>query len=644
MISRALLIEHLKRFWAVPALSLLLYVLCVVLPFGNSVTNMNYSFGSWNNPYHYMTRIMTMRDVGMIFVTVGTPIIAAFCTFGCFFKRRTATSFYSMPISKKRLICTNALAGILLSVIPILCFCILFAIQIPSIEVLKDSVLANYNSNSISPDEIQGLTIHITAANVFIGVVVLFARLVITSVFYFAMAWLGFAMVGHGVIGLLLVALLPFVPVILLGAVELIARNYVFGLREIFSENVFEKFAIAHHPALWGEGLISGIPFVPLLFPVVSYLIIGALMLAGAFLISCRRKPELTGDSVIFTPVKNVLIFVVSCIGGVIIAAILYAMHGNLFMLHLGAALGFIVGYFIAQMLAEKSFTVLGKIRQLPHFFAVLLGLYAAVLLITSYGLGFYINRVPSESQIAGVYVTSERVWQSSEEMKRLALSSPEFISATQAAHRSILQERATLQVRPDFHKYSKWTIQGRYWQSHTLYINYILQNGSIVSRQYEMPSDFVKSSGMKEFFGRKEVVTAPFLILGFPESVDSLSLTFYIGGSRYNNNSYVAEARITSRAQINEALDIIADGMVRGSRANLDRMLSGQEEKNWVANTAAAQPMNAHFSYSMNERFRETWSRNFSYRTPYISSEAAEILHERVGEWGLLVVGGVGE
>ncbi|MDR0273051.1 MAG: hypothetical protein LBI27_07025 [Clostridiales bacterium] len=371
IINTALLKEHLKRFWAIPTLSALVLLLGVYAPmFGNT---------SSHNSALQLINIVSMGNVLMMSAIMLTPVVAVLCTFEFFFKKRAVTAFYSMPMNKDQLFATNAIAGTILSLIPIFVFCVILLLPL------------NFGYSDINFDlsYIRYGYEHLLkyGDNSFPLIAGLFLRLSLVTLFYFSLAWLAFSLSGHRIIGLIILVVMPFIPLAFIGLLEFIANEYAGrGHFSIISGRTFEWTAVCLYPVAWG-GRIRATriidPSEAIMIPAIVCTTLTVAMSTGAYIISSIRKPERTGDSVMFIPVKNVLIFLFAFsfmfFGGLLFEGI----WDNIAMMHIGLIVGFTIGYAVAQMIAEKSFQIFGKLKYFPYFFGTITVLYLLMLFVT---------------------------------------------------------------------------------------------------------------------------------------------------------------------------------------------------------------------------------------------------------------------
>ncbi|MCL1884817.1 MAG: hypothetical protein FWF81_13820 [Defluviitaleaceae bacterium] len=650
LFNKALLTEQLKRFWAIPAIAILVYVLGVYVPLVNAGTNREW----W--AMQQLVHIITLGNGVALFTVVATPIAAAFCTFGCFFNKRATTAFYTFPLNKTQLFATNALAGTILSLIPVLVFCILllFPLGFHDVIIETESFRYTWDGQRIynSPQAQLPLTLlpggvnHDAVINTIPIIAGLFMRMALITVFYFAMAWLAFSLAGHGIIALLICGIMPFVPFAFISLAGLIAQLYIFGHISSFFVLSSQFFAY-HNPAVWGNILnhFQGLSRMQaVIIPYTTNTILTITMFAGAFAVSRIRKPERTGNSVMFGPVKNVLVFLVSFVGMLIVGGILFATSESLFMLHVGFIIGFAIAYVIAQMIAEKSFYIFPKLKYLLHFTGVATASYIIILLVTQFGMGFYVNRVPHSDEIYAVHATTGWFGRNTsvEDLRLLSNSNPEFIAAVQEAHRTILDGASYLHSVPHIHRgnYRRVDMDGNFISRETLHITYILNNGRTVRREYSLPGTFVTSSGLADFLDSRDVVLSSYPVINMPELLINMDLEFSFPPpldeergwhwgpwSRYN-------VRIFYTWQIYEMMELLADAAVENA---VQRRRNHSPDWDMRVEDALI-PIQLHTSYNfdwdnhdINRMIPNFWQR------PFIHNEPAWDILQTVIDWGLV-------
>ncbi|MCL2224960.1 MAG: hypothetical protein FWB96_08350 [Defluviitaleaceae bacterium] len=669
MINKALFTEQVKRFWPIPVLATFAYLLIVYLPMAG---NMN------DNPWlasRQLVDIVSMGNFFMMFTMVLTPVITAFFMFNCFFNKRAATAFYSYPINKKQLLITNAAAGVLLSVIPVLVFGLVlfipitFASEIDPFRLYAEGEIGMTIRHSVGfvshgnipigvfpGGEVGGMFdmpwVH-EVINTFPVVLSLIMRMVIVTVFYFGLAWLAFSLAGHGIIGLLIVGVLPFVPMVLVASVDGLLMMYVFGHANE-SGNFMNMFFAYHNPAAWGTLIRPNVleHTQAVVIPAIVYVVLGAVIFTGAYFVSRIRKTERTGNSVVFAPVRHVLVFGVALTTMIITGVVFGTTMGGLLMVHVGFVVGFALGYIVAQMIAEKSFYIAGQLKYLLHFSGVAVALYIFILVFTQFGLNFHVNRVPAEDEIYSVFV-SDASWfnLSADEWRVMSNNDPEFIAAARQAHRTILDGRSELHDIPNLRGNARYVreVDGVIVSREPFYIRYILQNGRSVARQYSLTGSFIEDTGLNEFLDSEPVILSQYPAFRMPEVIQAINLEFshFVFNEQQDRYRWEFDDRdrifIDDPAQIQAALEIIAQGAVdaaRFTRAN-NRQIHNWHHRgsHWwdtVHEDEQQHGIRVNIWFNIDWDIVDQNRRIPFWRNPHIWGESAAQLFELVHGWGL--------
>lgn len=206
----------------------------------------------------------------------------------------------------------------------------------------------------------------------------------------------------------------------------------------------------------------------------IAYAAVGLVFLAGSLLLYKRRRMETAGDVVAVRCLRPVFKYCLAlgcalCIGSLLFAVIwsgynytgtpVYVMALIFFML-----VGCFIGYFAADMLMQKSFSVWsGKGRWLGFCAA------SAVMIVLTLSFEFdlfgYECYVPSAGAVESVSVQTNG--------DETALSDPENIGALLALHADIIGNKAFHESRSENNCY--------------LYLKYTLKNGTTVNRAYTL-------------------------------------------------------------------------------------------------------------------------------------------------------------
>jgi len=525
LINTPLLKEQLKRFWVIGVVPMLVYLLGVVLPL--------YSTNEWDltAQSRNIVNVLSMSNPVLIFMMIVVPFCAAMALYPYHFNERATTAFYSFPITKRQLFWTNFAAGAILILLPLVILTVILLIPIrfnPDYSIsTMDGVSWAWSRISLPlvlfPEWLaEGATI-----NTFGLVMGFFARIVLGFMFYFSLFLVAVSVAGNRVISVLLSGAFPLVPMAIHALLWLIGGIYVFGMGDTMS-NRFANTAAYTNPVMWWQiisqsdrinsgnfiGHLDGIP--NLLIHAIVYIAIGVALLVTAYVCSHKRKLERTGESVVFTSLKNALVFTVATLGMIGTAALMASIMRNRFGWYLGGVIGFILAYFIAQMIAEKAFNIFKpKAKPLLYFGGIMISAYIVVLLITTFGMGFYVNRVPAQEDVQGVWL--QHVWNQRWELP--VITDSDTISHTIDIHNEIINNRSYL--RRVF-----WQNMAGASGHHMLPITYVLHDGTRIHRTYTVSRGFMERHGIDELLDSRPVLLATASqVLRNPEDVAGVRL-----------------------------------------------------------------------------------------------------------------------
>jgi len=479
-----------------------------------------------------------MSNSVLIFMMILVPFCAAMALYPYHFNERATTAFYSLPITKRQLFWTNFATGTVLMLLPLV---VLSAILLIPISFNPDYSFGTMSGTSWSWSRLQLPVVLFSewltegdTINTFGLVAGFFARLVLGFMFYFSLFLVAVSVAGNRVISVLLSGAFPLVPVAIHALLWMIGGLYVFGMGENMSTTFMDTNAYVN-PVLWGHiigrsdminsGNItgpSGNSFGPmygvpnLLIYAIIYAAIGTALLAIAYVCSCKRKLERTGESVVFTALKNVLVFVVAIVGMIGVAAIMAAIQNSRMAWYVGAVIGFILAYFIAQMIAEKAFNVIkSKFKPLLYFGGVMICIYLIMLFVTNVAMRPYINRVPAQHEVQGVWL--QHVWSRGWELP--VITDSDIIAQTIEIHQEIVNERSYL--RRVF-----WQSMGGMSSHRSFPITYALHDGTHIYRVYTVSQSFMERHGIDELlYSRRVLLANASSILQNPEEVTSIRL-----------------------------------------------------------------------------------------------------------------------
>ena len=562
LINIPLLKEQLKRFWAIAAILMIIYVVAGTIPV--------YFVDLEHRDYHHilagnMADLLSMANPVVIIVMLLSPILAVMALYPYHFNNSASTAFHSFPLSKRQLFWTNIAAALILMLIPLLIFC--FTILIPvnypgmlaqeqwdgSIHLRQFVVLPP----AIFPGGLEvGATINSVPA-----VIAFFARMSIGIIFYFSVFLLAASIAGNRVIAILLSGALPLIPIAIHILIMGIAQTFVFGFDSTNDTFRLETTLTYSNPAMFGLSIARGGRLDPLsVWPAIfSYVLGGVLLFVIAYICTQKRKLERTEDSVVFTPFKNVCVFLVATIGMLLMGAFLFSMSNSFIGLYVGSAIGFVIAYFIGQMIAEKALDVRHKIKTVLPFAGVMLGLYAFTILFVNFGMGFYVNRVPLASEVARVSIHHDASWGLGQGFEFMLTDDPVAIALTLEGHQQILNNRSHLQNR------RREILRGGNRQTlHSIPITYLLNDGTVIRRMYRVPTDF-RRDVLIELISNPAMLLSRYEIFHHPvEVIEELYINFWFASDeRGERGGPTIELTITDQTEIASLLREVKDDYI---------------------------------------------------------------------------------
>ncbi|WP_026573609.1 DUF6449 domain-containing protein [Bacillus sp. UNC438CL73TsuS30] len=211
---------------------------------------------------------------------------------------------------------------------------------------------------------------------------------------------------------------------------------------------------------------------------VVIYLLLSVVLYGLALFFYKKRKLETVSEAIAIVRLRSVFKYGVTiCVmflGGVYFSEVQIANTGWIIF---GYVIGAVIGYFIAEMVLQKTWRVfsLSRLKGLVVFSAIF-----AVLILGVKTLGVYEKRVPNQMEIQNVLITDNpylfKSQYSSTEEYRVPepLKEEANIEAVRKLHKQIIANE----------KLNKGHISE---QTQDLFLRYKLKNGRYVTREYRV-------------------------------------------------------------------------------------------------------------------------------------------------------------
>ncbi|HVI39126.1 MAG TPA: hypothetical protein VM577_00565 [Anaerovoracaceae bacterium] len=430
-ISKPLIIENLRRFWAIPALAFLVYFLSGVFPILMAYSHLN-------DMANYIDMSLSNQQPFYMFAHLMFPIMAAVVIFRYLQGVSSVSVMHSMPFTRAKLYNSGFVSGLILIAAPILVNgLILLAISKPVFNqygtetgIMMDTV------NLFSRAEILNwIWVSIVIAFIIFAVSVFAGIVTGNSLMHFATAiWFNF--------------LIPALYAVFIAYFS----HYLFGFDT--SGN-------------WTEYGMRISPFLNVLqnkgvFGVGStvYYIISFFILYGitSFLYQ-KRKLEHATDSLAFGFMEPIICYLIAFLGMTLLGFYFQVLGQSELYMYAGLAAGTVIFFIIGQMIVKKTPRIY-NLKGLRSF-----GIYSLIAVIFILGLNLDVTgfekRIPSQDHVNSFTISEDFSLGSNPNMNYvdgyplnsgfgdgngIRLKDPGNIKAVTALHQTIIDNKARLE------------------------------------------------------------------------------------------------------------------------------------------------------------------------------------------------------
>ncbi len=423
-LSKPLIVENLRRFWAIPALAFLFYFLSGAFPILMSYKHLNkmanYIELSLNNqqPFFMMAHLIF-------------PIVAAIIVFRYLQGASSVSVMHAMPFTKAELYGSNFISGLIMIVSPILVNgLILLAISKPVYDRPLNSV-----------------DVAATAVNLFSRSEVLswiWVSIIITFTIYVVSVFSGMVS-GNSLMHCATAIGFNFLFPILYSLFTAYCAQFLYGFD---MAETWLSYGLKISPYLSAIQNGNNFGLIGTIIYIISFFFV--LILTG-FLYQ-KRKLERVTDSLVFHILEPIICYLIAFMGMTLLGFYFDALGDASFYLYAGFAAGTLIFFIIGQMIVKKTPRIfnLQSLRSLGIYCLI------AIVFILSLALdatGFE-NRIPAENKIKSIsYEDSFGRIHSYDYMENygnyplrgteFAFKTPENIQAVRDLHQSILENRA---------------------------------------------------------------------------------------------------------------------------------------------------------------------------------------------------------
>lgn len=449
--NKTLYLHDLKRGWPIWASYLVIWFF--IQPFS--------AYGTYDfyveYPYEFANQtILNHVATTAPLIAFVFAILAAMSLFHYLYQPRSANTIHSLPLRREGHFLTHYAAGLTYFVVP--------NVLIALMTLIAEVILGYVNLPNIL---------------LWLGLNCLI------MVFFFSLAVFCAQFTGHILALPAFYAIWNFVAYGLSTLVSNMASLLLYGynggsLLSDFGVYGSPLFAMARRVRVHIDFTVPGdIPAVSLEggWLIVIYAVVGVALTFGALAVYRRRNIETAGDVVAIPWAKPIFRYGVALFGGILLGFLMCELFYNFSEVFFYCATLFwgLVSYYVAEMLLQKSFRVFKRSWKGAVGYAAAILIVVAALALDITGFEQY---QPALENIEEVCISHLYTYPSDSmryNRSTLALESEEDIATFLQIHKTILQTK----------NQADQSLRTRY-----LSFTYFLKDGTLVSREYEIPVD----------------------------------------------------------------------------------------------------------------------------------------------------------
>ena len=477
-ISKPLIIENMRRFWAIPALAFLVYFLSGVFPILMSYTHLN-------DMSDYIRMSLSNQQPFFMFAHLIFPIVTAVVLFRYLQGISSVSVMHSMPFTRAKLYNSGFLSGLILISLPILVNgLILLAISKP--------VFSQYDDGNGLITETIDLFSRAGVLNW------IWTSLLIAFVIYAVSVFAGIV-TGNSLMHFAAAAWFNFLIPALYGVFIAYFDHFLYGFN---STGSWVEFGMRISPFLNVFQSDGKFGLITTIYYVVCFFVLFGI---SGFLYQKRRLEHAT-DSLAFGFMEPIICHLIAFLGMTLLGFYFQVLGQTEFYMYAGLAAGTLIFFIIGQMIVKKTPRIY-NMKSLRSF-----GIYALIAIVFILGLRFDVTgfekRVPNPSDVSSItfsedfimgtnysrtYIDGYPLHVGYGDGTGLRLKDPDNIKAMTELHRIMAENKA---------KYDN--LEGVYMSA--LLLRYNPDSSFPINRQYQIDYDSYKvSKEFKQIYESKE-------------------------------------------------------------------------------------------------------------------------------------------
>lgn len=477
-VSKPLIIENMRRFWAIPALAFLVYFLSGVFPILMTYSHLN-DLGN------YIEMSLNNQQPFYMFAHLMFPVVAAVVIFRYLQGISSVSVMHSMPFTRAKLYNSGFISGLILIAAPILANgLILFAISKPVYNQYHNGIMMVTDTGNLfaRADILHWIWTSLIIAFVIFAVSVFAGIVTGNSLMHFATAiWFNF--------------LIPALYAVFIAYFS----HYLYGFDTTGNWTEYGMKISPFLNVLQSEGSFG---IFSTIYYIVSFFILYGLT---SFLYQKRRLEHAT-DSLAFGFMEPIICYLIAFLGMTLLGFYFQVLGESELYMYAGLAAGTVIFFIIGQMIVKKTPRIY-NMKSLKS-----LGVYALIAVVFILGLNFDVTgfekRVPASGNVGSFVITEDfsignrlnmnyvngvPSYTSFGSGEGFRLKDPDNIKAVTALHRSLIDNKARFENLKNV-------------LTSSVYLQYDTDSAFPMSRRYMIDYDFFRNSQeFKQIYESKE-------------------------------------------------------------------------------------------------------------------------------------------
>jgi ABC-2 type transport system permease protein len=465
---------------------------------------------------HYENLFSYNMEIQLI-LFAGIPVLLGLFLFRYLQVKQSTDFIHSLPIKKESIFSHHLIVGLVFLLIPVLLVGIILTLFHSFLDM----------SDFFTMQELA----------VWVGTTILIDCLLFSAAVFAGM------LTGLSAVQAVFTYILLFFPLGMSILFNFNLARLLFGYPgDFYLNNNFERFSPLTHLEQFDRQPIS-------LTFVVIYITAAIVLTVFALFIYKKRKNEAASQTVAFSKLRPVFKYGVTFFTMLFGGSYFGEMQENWYWTLFGYASGTVVGYFISEMVLQKSWRVFGSLKGLlPYSLVVIF-----VFFLVQFDVTGYEKRLPELGEIERVYFNDRSPWdyinQEESSIPLQYIYKEENIDAILDLHNEIIANKESLEEK------------NPYWAN--VFIVYELKNGNKQIRQYNIPTNNGYEEYLKPIYESTEYKKITYNVLNVENrNVDQITIS--------PNGPVDHQAMIASSDKISELMAILKDEVTNASYEGL--------------------------------------------------------------------------